>query len=345
MRSKITYIILAGLFFLCVLFYCLFSYRKAASFRLPPETVGNTAGNIRGRGMFCEYDGKVYFSNAYDNGALYVMNPDCTDIKRLSPASASFINAGGNYLFYYTEGTKGGVGLGYVRSMTGIYRCTLQGKDFKCLSDDLATMAVLSGDSIYYQHYDNTNFSSFNKLSIDDSKTDELLQKKSIIETACVDNGTLYYSGTEKDHYVYGYDLTSGSTRTIWQGNTCYPTIIGSYIYYLDVDNNYQLCCYDSANDTITVLTHDRVDFYNIYDQVIFYQKNDKNSPALIRMSIDGSNPEVVAEGVYNRINTTSTYTYFYPFDEDAIVYRTSTFGPISVDSFPEALNAALDNQ
>ena len=32
----------------------------------PPETVGNTAGNLNNSGYFCEYDGKVYFANVYD---------------------------------------------------------------------------------------------------------------------------------------------------------------------------------------------------------------------------------------------------------------------------------------
>ena len=62
-----------------------------------------------------------------------------------------------------------------------------------------------------------------------------------------------------------------------------------------------------------------------------------------MRMNADGSGVELVAEGIYNRINTTSTYTYFYPYDEDALVYRTPTTGAIYVDSFPEALNAALE--
>ena len=33
-------------------------------------TVGNTAGNLNQIGLFCEHDGTVYFSNAYENGSL-----------------------------------------------------------------------------------------------------------------------------------------------------------------------------------------------------------------------------------------------------------------------------------
>ena len=30
------------------------------------STVGNTAGNLNNNGYFCEYDGRVYFANAYE---------------------------------------------------------------------------------------------------------------------------------------------------------------------------------------------------------------------------------------------------------------------------------------
>ena len=82
---------------------------------------------------------------------------------------------------------------------------------------------------------------------------------------------------------------------------------------------------------------------YNIYDNVIFYQTAGTDTPALMRMNIDGSSPEIVMQGVYNRINTTSTYTYFQPFGENGVIYRTSTFGPVAVDQFPEAEEAAKE--
>ena len=53
----------------------------------PPETVGNTAGNLNNSGYFCEYDGTVYFANAYDNNTLYSMDPSEQNIKKLGNAS------------------------------------------------------------------------------------------------------------------------------------------------------------------------------------------------------------------------------------------------------------------
>mgnify|MGYP000803329575 FL=1 len=37
-----------------------------------PNLAGNTAGNINNGGLFCEYNGYIYFSNPYDDGALYL---------------------------------------------------------------------------------------------------------------------------------------------------------------------------------------------------------------------------------------------------------------------------------
>lgn len=318
--------------------------KRGVKISISEDTVGNTAGNIRGEGRFCEYNGKVYFSNPYDGGTLYVMNPDGSEMKRLLNSGVSYINAGGNYLFYYLESRTGGSGLGHIRSTTGIYRSTLKGKESSCLDPDMATMMVLVGDQIYCQHYDNTNFSTLHKIPAGGSD-EEIELSKDIVETANVVNGIIYYSGLTNDHYLYAWDTGTDTSTMIWDGNTSYPTIVRNYIYFMNVDADYHLFRYDLANDVLTELTEERLDCYNIYDNVIFYQTNSASAPALMRMNLDGSGKEVVREGVHHRINATSTYTYFQPFDDDGIIYRTSTFGPVAVDNFPEAEAAALEYQ
>lgn len=311
---------------------------------IPEGTLGNTAGNIRGEGRFCEYEGKVYFSNPYDNGALYVMNPDGSEMKRLLSSRVSYINAGGNYLFYYLEDSSGGTGLGHVRSTTGIYRSTLKGKETSCLDPHMATMMVLIDDQLYCQHYDNTNFSELHRIPVSGSE-EEIVLSKDIVETADVVEGTIYYSGLADDHYLYAWDTESDTSSIIWDGNTSYPTVLGTYVFFMNVDADYRLFRYNMASGELIDLSGERLDFYNIYDNMIYYQTNGTSTPALMRMDLDGNGKEVVREGVYRRINATSAYTYFQPFDEDNIVYRTSTFGPVAVDDFPEAREAALQYQ
>ena len=91
--AAIPVLLFAGLFV-----YSIISKRVPEN---PPGTTGNTAGNLNNGGLFCEDEGIVYFSNAYDNNSLYSMNPDETDVKKLSNAQVYSINAAGNFLYYY----------------------------------------------------------------------------------------------------------------------------------------------------------------------------------------------------------------------------------------------------
>ena len=51
-------------------------------------------------GLFCESDGEVFFSNTNDNGRLYAMNIDGSNIHKLSNDTAMYINADKNYVYY-----------------------------------------------------------------------------------------------------------------------------------------------------------------------------------------------------------------------------------------------------
>ena len=132
---------------------------------------GNTGGNLNNGGLYAESNGKVYFSNAYDNGCLYSMNTDETDLKKLSNTQAGSINVGGDFLYYYMDSSGSGTGLGYVVRTYGIYRSRLNGNDAKCLDRNAAVTMQLVGDYIYYQRYTNQDFTKFYKIKTD--KTDK----------------------------------------------------------------------------------------------------------------------------------------------------------------------------
>lgn len=315
--------------------------------RLPMNdnyTVGNTAGNLNNGGLFCESDGRVYFANAYDNNALYSMNPDETDIKKLSGNSVASINAGGDYLYYYMEsGTNGGSGLGYMGRTAGIYRSRKDGKKTTCLDRTYAVTMQLCGNYLYYQDYSNKTGTQLTKIKID--KTDKATVADYVINPASFVNGTIYFNGTQDDHALYTLNTANDSITSVWSGNIWNPIYLDGYIYYMDVANDYRLCRYSMSQDLIEVLTNDRVDFFNVYYNYIYYQKSSKTEPALKRMYTDGSYPEVVANGVYENINITSQYVYFNQYGASVPVYRTSTTGGINVTVFNAASNAASENR
>lgn len=313
--------------------------------RVPSNDIsvtGNTAGNLNNGGLFAESNGKVYFSNAYDGGRLYSMNADETELVRLSPSRAHSINVGGKYLYYYMSNSEGGTGFGYVIRSYGIYRSKLNGKNLKCLDRTVATALLLSGDYLYYQRYNNNDFTKLYKIKTD--KSDLQLVSDSIINPNACNNGTIYFNGTEKDHYLYGLDTRTDSIYTVYKGNLWYPVYHSGYIYYMDVSSKYRLCRYSLSDNSVEILTTDRVDAFNVGDFFIYYQKNSQDSPALMRMELDGSNPEVVAEGNYTNINLTSSYAYFNAFGSDTPVYRTPVYGSVNVMPFTAAEEAAIKN-
>lgn len=285
----------------------------------PAGTVGNTAGNLNNSGLFCEYDGTIYFSNASDNGRLYSMNPDESGLTKLSDLHVRNILAGGKYLYYFQLGDTGdSAGLGNIVSSKSFNRCSLKGKDVTCLTRDVVLQGQLV-DNYLYLMTSSSSALSFYKMKIDRSETVPLANYE--INPACAANGVIYYNGTQDNHYLYGLDTATDIPSEIWRGNLWYPIVDGDYVYYMDVANNYRLCRYSFSQNLIEVLTTDRVDCYNIGSGYIYYQKNG-TTPQLKCMRADGTDQKVIAEGNYTNINMTSQYVYFQEFGKETSLYH-----------------------
>lgn len=307
------------------------------------DAVGNSPGNLNNGGYFCESDGRVYFANAYDNNSLYSMNPDETDMVKLSGNSVSSINAAGNYLYYYMTSDAGsGSGLGYMGQSAGIYRSTKKGKSTAGLGRCNIVSMQLCGNYLYYETYSSQNGTSLDKIRID--KTDQQTVAKEIINPNCFANGRIYYNGTSEDHYLYALDVRTDRSSIVWTGNLWNPIVQGNYVYYMDISENYRLCRYNLIDQVVEILTNDRIDMFNVYDGYIYYQVSSPDAPALKRMRTDGSSQELVREGIYQNINITSEYVYFNAFNEPTPIYKTYTYGPVNVTTFEAAKAAALTN-
>ncbi|MDE6663928.1 MAG: DUF5050 domain-containing protein [Lachnospiraceae bacterium] len=340
--NKKSVIILSSVILVVLVTFVLLSLFTGRVQMSDDNTVGNTAGNLNNGGLFCENDGVVFFSNAYDNNSLYCMNPDESQIQKLNGNYVNSINAGGKYIYYYMESGTNGSGLGFMSRTAGIYRSDRNGKHTACLDRTFAVTMQLCGNYLYYQDYNTKTGTKLSKIKID--KTDKATIADYVINPVSFVNGTIYFNGTQEDHALYGLNTRSDTINKIWDGNIWNPIYSDGYVYYMDVANNYRLCRYSMSENAVEVLTNDRVDSFNVYDYYIYYQKNSKTEPELRRMYIDGSNNEVVASGVYENINITSQYVYFNLFGESTPVYRTSTYGGVNVNTFESARNAALEN-
>lgn len=298
----------------------------------PAGTVGNTAGNLNNSGLFCEYNGTVYFSNSGEGGHLYAMNPDESNVRELNTLNVRNILAGGKYLYFFQAGNSQNAstnsGFTGMLSVKSFMRCDLKGNNSTSLTRDIVLCGQLVDNYLYLM----TGGSrlSFIKMKIDKSESTVLADYQ--VNPASVSNGIIYYNGTQTNHYLYGLNTSNNSVYEVWKGNVWYPIVEGDYVYYMDVAGNYRLCRYSMSQDLIEVLTNDRVDCFNVGNGYIYYQTSG-NSPQLVCMHTDGSSPIVVAEGTYTNINMTSRYVYCQEFGNEEMLYH-SPLGAGYVEEF-----------
>lgn len=298
----------------------------------PAGTVGNTAGNLNNSGLFCEYDGKVYFSNTYDGGSLFVMNPDESGMKRLNQLKVQNILAGGKYLYYFQIGGSSDSTFGQLPGAKSFERCKQNGKGGTAITRDVVVTGQLVDNYLYLLTAANSG-SVFYKIRID--KQDKTVLANYTINPACAENGVIYYNGTQNDHYLFSLNTATDAVSELWRGNIWYPVLQGDYLYYMDVANDYRICRYSFSLNVIEILTNDRADCFNVGNGYIYYQKNGSDAQ-LKCMRTDGSDVKVIAEGNYTNINMTSQYVYFQPFGDKTTMYH-SPIGSSYYESFGAA--------
>ena len=324
-QTKIILILCALLLILLTIFTVIKLHKPKLVIHNPAGTIGNTAGNLNNYGLFCEHDGKVYFSNSFAGGALYCMNSDESDIHLVSTAIAQTILAGGDYLYFFQSGVAGNGDISNIVSRHGFFRCDLSGKNVSLLSEDVIVTGQLVADYLYLLSVQAGDISFF-KLRCDKSESVSLANYS--INPACVSGNTIYYNGTQDNHFLYALDTSNDVPRQVATISLWYPVIDGDYLYYMDVPNNYRLCRYHLATEEIEVLTEDRIDCFNVGGGYIYYQKN-STDPQLKCMRTDGTDERVIANGNFTRINMTSHYVYFQEFES-----RTQYHCPIGSTSY-----------
>lgn len=279
------------------------------------EITGNTAGNIYNGGLFCEKDGIIYFSNDHDNGSLYMMNSDATNIRKLHDDKAAYINVDENYIYYIrTVNTKeNNTGI-LPFNNTGIYRINQNGKKQKLISSNPAGYLTLKGNHIYYQ-----NYSVDQGLNLYRNQTDGALERPLIMEegipAAIIDN-RLYYTVNNNDPNINYLDLSCFTTGTLIEGNFKCPIFFGDYIYYIDrTDNTINRINTDGSNPV--VLVDEPCLTFNITNsgKYLYYQIDDSDNSRICRMNLNTLEAEVLIDGYYKQIHVTDKFVFFKDYD------------------------------
>lgn len=298
-------------------------------------TRGNTPGNLYNGGYFCEMDGAVYFRNNYDNGCLYSMTLDESEITQLTTLNVKYISGAGRYLYYYMDSSAMSDTTDAFGSLTvqyGFYRSQLNGSKQRCLAHVRGGAMQLCGSYVYYQEK-SANLGTLNKIRIDKTNlnpvSDEFIDPSGLVD------GTIYFSGVSNDHALYKMDTLNNDTISkVAGGNIFYPIYQNGCVYYMDGDNDYKVTRLDLTSKEVTVLGQSRADCFNMNDNYIFYANSTDAQPALHALTLDGSSDTAIVYGIYNSINLTSKYIYFIPYDDATRMYHMPVNGSAEASLF-----------
>lgn len=295
---------------------------------------GNTAGNLYNNGLFCEHNGTIYFSNPNDNHHLYSMDTTGGSIQKLQDDIASYINADDHYVYYVRNNLGAGNSFSFLHINTNsLCRYDLKTGKVLVLDPEPSIYASLIGNYIYYIHYDTDTASTLYRVKIDGSEREQVDNTPYF---TCSANGPyFYYNGIARDHNIYQMDTSTGRSNVICQGNFWMPSADNENIYFLDCTQNYSLVKLGRSATEPIPLSADRIEYYNVYGDTIYFQRNNLNDDAaLCSMNTDGSNYRVIMEGNFTNINVTSSYVYFSEVGKEDTIYMTPTNGKGSISQF-----------
>ncbi|MBQ0042940.1 MAG: DUF5050 domain-containing protein, partial [Lachnospiraceae bacterium] len=303
----------------------------------PEGTIGNIAGNINNGGYFCESEGKVYFSNSYDDGAMYVMNSDETELKKIVQQSVKYINVAGKHIFYYQADNTSGSDLGSVIKASGLYRCTTNGEFITGLKRGVIANMLLSGGHLYYQFYDKKLGLGTYKMNLNGEEDEQI--EKYAWNPACGLDRYIYFNGIDKDHDLYRLDTRNDEIARAFTGNMWSPVYSAGYIYYQDLSDNYRIYRLNINSGEVNLVADYRTEAFNVSDNYVYFTVSAKNGdPRIMRITKEGTNEVVLLNGNYSNLSVTSSYVYFNVY-ETGELYHCSHYSdrPAPFDAAKEA--------
>lgn len=277
------------------------------------DATGNSAGNLYNGGLFCEYDGYIYFSNPEDYNQLYRMDEDGKNLKKVHSDKPRYLNICNDYIYYVRFNHDSGQEVVFRGNMFGVYRLGVGDSTAEKLYNDLADSLTLSGNTLYFQSYNDEDLIEVKSVDIDGKNltkvsTDDFLPLS-------VYEGYIYYSNVDYNHNIVKIEEGNNLPITVKQGNYYMPIVEDNILYYIDIDAGYKLMKEDLNSGETVVLSDDKCINYNVSEKygVIYYQcENDDTDHRLMMMDLNGENETLVEKGDFSNIHITKKYTYYY---------------------------------
>ena len=273
--------------------------------------IGNSTGNLYNDGLFCEYDGYVYFANPEDENSLYRMKTDGTNIEKLHSDTVSYIQVMNDYI-YYVRRNHIDEDVVIHGALYGIYRLEIGETVPECIYNGIVENMVICGNHIYFSSYDDKNLIQLKSIKVDGEELTHISDLD--YRPIAVEGNTYYFPNVEDNHNLMYIEAGSKDISTSSEGNFYMPSFTKGYVYYIDLDNDMKLTRVSLKDNQAEILDEGRCVNYNVSEEndIIYYQLENGDEHKLNCMKMNGSDKKTVAEGNFCNIHITEKYTYYY---------------------------------
>ncbi len=223
---------------------------------------------------------KIYYSNSYDNGAVYCMNTNGSDNRKLNDDWAPWFYVSGDRI-YYQNGIDG----------MKIYAMNTDGSRRQKLNDDNSENINIIGDRIYYNNTDD----GFTLYSMNTDGSDRKKLSDDIPLYMNVDGDRIYFSGELSGIKGIYSVKTDGTDRIKLTDDSPYLMIAADgWIYYNNENDSYKLYAVKTDGSGRHKLSDDYALSINVVDDLIYY--NNGNEGKIYSINTDGSNRKLLSD-------------------------------------------------
>lgn len=253
---------------------------------------------------------RIYFGNSYDDGKLYSMKTDGSDMHKLIDEWVQWFHVSGNLIYYQNSSDKICVmnidgsnqhklnddkafeinvadGKIYYNNDFTLYSMNTDGSDRRKLYEDDPLYMNVAGDRIYYA---GSGVKGIFSIKTDGSEKTKLSDDSPF--QMRVSNGWIYYNNEDDESKLYVMKTDGSNRHKLIDDYASTMNIVGDRIYYIKGDE-WKIYSVKTDGSDRKLLSDDKAEWLGIWGNSIYYTRT---GAKIYSMNIDGSNKKMIAE-------------------------------------------------
>jgi hypothetical protein len=287
-------------------------YDKKVKFTLRvDERRGNSSGNIINLGIVAQRDDLIYYSNYSDEGKLYKIKEDGSNITKISNDASLYINIMEDWVYYfnYSDGGK-------------LYKIKIDGTGRTKLNDDVSQQVTVLNEWIYYVNASDNN--RIYKIRTNGTSRTKVNNDSSV--NINVVDAYIYYTNLSDANKIYKIKTDGLGRVKLNNDQSGFINVADGWIYYANASDSQKIYKITTNGTDKTKVKDQEALFINVKNGYIYYS-NAYGNNLLSRIKIDGTEETMLNESESIFFNVINDYIYFENNSDNDRLYRIKNNG------------------